>query len=143
MTDVPAVVTPFDPKALSNQLKDKIHVDIASLMPDEMWQELLQGEINAFLTERKVRHGYHNQNERIEPSRLSTIVESILTAMTKERVKALLSSKEWAGFWDGQGEKAGVEIKKLVVENADKILANVLQSSIQAAVQQMQYNLNP
>jgi hypothetical protein len=142
MTDVPAVVTPFDPKALGDQLKDKIHVDIASLMPDEMWAELLQGEINSFLTKRTERHGYNNQNERVVPSRLSTIVESILTEMTKAKVKELLSGPDWVSFWDGTEQKAGAEIKKLVVENADKILGNVLQSSIQAAVEQMQYNLS-
>lgn len=128
----------FDPGKLAEQLRDKIRIDMAKLMPDAMWEGLLKKEADKFFAEETERRSYGKLQVITDFGR---VVNEVLEEETKRRVKEMLSSSEWAGYWGGQGEVAGERIKELVLENSSQILASLLANSIQGVVSQMNINM--
>lgn len=134
-----AIAKPFDPAGLAEQLRDKIRVDMATLMPDEMWQELLEKEVKTFFQSREDRQ--YGGRPKILASVFHGIVIDVLREETRGRVKEMLNSKEWVGFWENSKLTAGEEIKELITKNAPEILSALLANSLQGAVQSMRDNL--
>lgn len=137
MTDLPAkVMTPFDPNTLADQLRDKICIDLANLMPPEVWEQLLNAEIRRFTVERLIPTSSHYRERERTQSDLGSIVADILSAEAKSRVKAMLATDDWGQHWwnGANNDQIGAEVRKLVVENADVILSNVLASTIQEVI---------
>jgi len=130
----------FDPRALAEQLRDKIRVDMATLMPDEMWEALLKKEMETFF-EKQTTTDYHGRRTVDRPSVFHEIVTEIMREETKKRVRDMLNKPEWDGFWDGQEQRAGEKIEELIKKNAGAILASVLSESISSVVGQMRHNL--
>lgn len=133
-TESTSLTTPtdtFDSADLASQLRDKIRLDVAKLMPEETWTKLLQSEIDKFFAERKSTY-YRDRNAG--PSPFAELVEAVMREESRARVKALLEGEEWKGFWDGEKEHMGAEIRRMITDKAGEIVANVLGSAMQSAV---------
>lgn len=132
---------PFDSGALADQLRDKIRVDMAELMPPEVWRNLLKSEIEAFFEPRKITDYHGRPTGKTEPSVFRTVVESVIKDEAKKHLVDMLQQPEWAGFWEGHRHLAGIKIRDLIREAAPDIVAALLGDAIQRAVDQMQYTL--
>ena len=126
----------IDAASLAEQLKDKIRLDLAELMPEEVWQKLVQEQIHSFLTEEPPSNHWEERNKK-NPPLLRKIVHDVLGQIAREKVKEMLATPEWEGFWDGERKMAGVHIETLIKENASEILFGLLQQSFQGVVSQM------
>jgi hypothetical protein len=131
----------FNPAALAGQLRDKIRVDMATLMPDEMWQEFLKAEIERFFLPTQEQDTYHTHRTVEKPPEFRAIVNEAMREETKKRVIEMLNTEEWRGFWDGQTQKAGKKVEELIKENASVILSAVLSESMQNVVNAMLANM--
>jgi len=128
-----------DAMTLAQKLKDKIHLDLAELMPDEMWEKVLQEHINTFLNRHTEQDQYGRARER--PPLLQQIVHSVLEEQARAKIKKMLESEEWTEFWEDGKQMAGIRIEKLIKENAAEILYALLQQSFQNVVSQMGHQM--
>jgi hypothetical protein len=135
-----ATAATFKPEDLGAQLRDKIHVQVAELMPDEMWKQLVEVEVTKFVSGHEERNRWGNVTKH-EP-RLAKIVNKELDKLARERVLEILRSDEWAGTGVGNDRKIGEAIENLIKKNAGDILNTVLQNAISQAVSNMSINLN-
>lgn len=130
MTEETRVET-YDPATLAENLRTKIRLEIAELMPPNVWQELLRTEINKFLEPTTKRRGSgYSSYSGTTPSGLETLVHGVLRDMLKEMLKKELSSPEWASFWDGQRQTMGPKMEQLVKDVAPDLMTALLKSAM-------------
>ncbi len=131
-----AVAKNFEAHNVAEVLREKIRIEIADLMPPEMWKELLEQEVKAFLEPQPHRHG-HGRG----PSGLGQIVQEELRTLARARIKETLDSDEWKGEHKAYGEyEISQKVKELLTENAGAILHQLLGSAIQQSVQGLHYS---
>lgn len=127
----------IDAASLAQKLKDKIHLDLVELMPDEVWKRLLQDHIHAFLTEQPPGPGHWHDRDKPRPPLLREVVHQVLSEIAREKLREMLHSDEWRGFWSDGKEMASVRIEEIIKENAADILFSVLQQSFQGVISSM------
>lgn len=126
-------------ESLAQKLKDKVQLDIATMMPGSQWKKLLQGHIDTFLNEHTEKDEWGHVRTR-QPS-LKAVVHEVLTEMTREKAREMLESEEWKGFWKDGEEMAGQRIEALIKEALPDILSAVLQREIQHILSEMRQNM--
>lgn len=129
----------FSAGAMASELKDKIRLDVAKLMPDEQWEQLLREEIQVFLRSSSRKNTYGDTIH--QPSALRRIVDEVLRERTKVCVSEMLSTDEWAGFWDGQKRTAGKEIERIAKEAGPDIVKGLIGDAISSMVDSMKHRL--
>ena len=135
MSDSDAIAE-FNPHNLADQLRDKIRIDMAELMPPEMWQALLRTEIEGFFKGKETKD--YRGNVSRSPSAFHGIVHEEMTKIAKKLVAEKLEA-EWDAGWNA---KAGELIMDLIKQNAGEflstLLADQMQGMINAFAQQLQ-----
>jgi|GEM_PF-2228109 len=138
MDEVKEIVK-FDPTKLADHLKDKIRLDIAELMPEEMWQGLLKNEIEKFITEQPAGNGYSN---RTTSSDLSKLTKEILKKELEKKIGEYFAGEEWAGKWESRGTGGpqallGKAVKEIIVDNADIMFENMIAGAVSSVLRQL------
>ena len=64
MTDEIATKEQWNPQDMAAQVRDKIRLQVAELIPPEMWKQLIEDEVRKFTTVTTERHGYQNRDTR-------------------------------------------------------------------------------
>jgi hypothetical protein len=128
-------VEKFDPALLMQGVKDRIKATFISLIPDDKWEQMCKTEIDRFF-KGDPEGQYRNKNY----SEFTYVVNGVLTDVTKEKVKAILSGPEYKSHWNGSEYTVSEEIDKILTKNAPKIIATMLGNMMQEAINQMNYN---
>jgi hypothetical protein len=135
----------FDPSTLADKVRERIRNSLADLIPEEQWTKLIETSTKSFFEETYEKRGYGNERTRV-PSGLETMVVAELKIHVIAELKKFFNSPEWADKWDAPGNgtsaiKASEAIRKMVIDNSDVILGNVLGAAIQSVVQQIRTGL--
>jgi hypothetical protein len=96
--------------------------------------QMIQKEIEDFFREGR-ETGYYPQRK---PSHFSEVVRDELSKWTSKKALEILSSPEWEAQYDSAMNTNGPseQIKKLLIENADVILAQMMGNAFQSVLQQ-------
>lgn len=120
-------IAPWKPEDAVKNLKDRIRLEFASMIPDEQFAAMVRSVINDFLKEKE--SGW----QRDRKSDFDQVVIGALTEATKEEATKFLQSSDWRGKWDPSLNRNGVSeaIAKILEEKGTTILNAWIGQSIQ------------
>lgn len=133
-------IVKFDPSSVVDKVRTKIREQFVDLIPDEQWNQMIQGEIKDFM---ELKRPDYNQQRDV--SGLRIIVRRMLEEEVKNRVNAILESKEWSSQWaptppgsanhGSYGHHAASEkITTMLKENGAEILNMWLSNAFQGVL---------
>lgn len=135
MTETTNTPAKYDANAFRDRVEAKIKEEFVALMPDEMFRDMVEQTIEKFSKPRTVSDGYNHT--KTVPSEFERIVLSVYEERLREVVKTMLGGSEWSGHWDGRQQAAGEAVKKVIIENADEMLASLIGAVAQRVVSDM------
>lgn len=113
------------------ELKKKLRLAFAEMIPDEQWEQLLQAEFTKFTTVTHVKNTYsHGTTEH--PSDLSVIAQDVLKEMANE---ALRQAFETAGFAVKLEEKLNAHVAEHKEEILQEFVSKLIFGGIATAMQ--------
>ena len=116
---------------IQDTIKERIQKEFVSLIPDEAWKKLVQGQIDWFMT--RPNKSYHSSS-KYDPAPLDILVRKELEKMFSETIVNYINT-EMSGVWDQHGDPAPTEaIKKMVKEIAPEIWEIAIAGIITRAV---------
>ena len=118
----------FDAAEFREQVEGRIKAEFMSLLPDEMFTEMVKDAIQRLTTSRTEGPDY---NRRHVPSEFEKMVSEALKEDVVKQVRAVLAKPEWTGNWEGV---IGEAVEELVKKNAAQMVASVFGSAIQHAI---------
>lgn len=123
----------FNPDKLMDGVKDRIKATFVSLIPDENWEQLVSKVIKDFMTIKEKSSGY-GSNTIIE-SDFEAVVKGVMREHLKEAAQIAVIEFMDSG-WDSEKGHYIVneQIKKMIVDNAGKIFANIIGDGVQQVV---------
>lgn len=138
MNNMESEMKKFDPSTIMDGVKDKIRLEFANLIPENVWEEMVKQEVNYFF--------YKKQDEGYSSRRSSTqfqrVCNSLLEEECRKRFKEYLNSSDFQATYKTNGQPIASEaVKKFIVENSGEVLANFFGSMMQSAIHNMQYNM--
>ena len=92
-------------------VKAKLKLMISDLIPEEKYTLWMQEAIRDF-----------------ERNTFKSLVEAELVATYKAKIQEELQAPEWQAKWDAQGNMSNEMLKSVLIDNADKILASMMNS---------------
>lgn len=137
----------FEVNDATKELKSKMQLAFAALIPEEQWDELLKAEFEKFIKP-QYKQGYHNREKH--PSKLSVLAQSCINDMFKEKIEESLKSGNWTGYTDWVEGKGSVYMVSDAVEEylnkhkeefVEIALKQLIGHTIQEAIATMQGNL--
>jgi len=157
----------FDPAKLMEGVRDRIKSTFVSLIPDEMWSQMVEKEIYIFTTGKIVPHHeykgdgkYFDWEERVpyedkdiydnwgnikvpaEVSPLRKMIREELSAKFRANLKEYLEGEEYQASYNKYGKpEISKAIKKVLLDNADTIFFGYMESMMQSAFEQMRYRM--
>lgn len=158
----------FDPSKLMDGVKDRIKSTFVSLIPDEMWNTMVEKEIYIFTTGKIIPHHdydygtktYNDWEERVpysdvdiknewgsvtqkaECSPLRQMIRDQLREKFQSDLKNYLNGKEYQAVYDQYGTvQVGKAIEEILIKNTDTIFKNFMASVMQKAFDQMRYDI--
>lgn len=120
-----------------DNLRDKIRFNLAEAIPEDVWQQMIQKEIDDFM-EPKVKATYAPE---VKYSDFQMLVRHELQEACKVRLRALLSSPEWDVYWDGTRHTTSKFVTKFFQENAAVVIEGLLGKAFQDAITQARSNI--
>jgi len=127
-------VAQYDPAKLMEMVRDRIRATYVSMIPDEQWTSMIKKEVDAFF---QVRDGGYQQRYF---SSFGQVVQEELAKAAREKVSAIILELG-EDMWTENGMKPNEEIKKMCIENSGAIMASLISSAFQGAIQQMRGHL--
>lgn len=158
----------FDPSKLMEGVKDKIKATFVSLIPDEMWNAMVEKEIYIFTTGKIVPHHdydystktYHDWEERVpysdvdikdswgnvtqraEVSPLRQMIRDQLREKFQADLKEWLCGEEYQAAFDKYGKsEMSKAVRQILVENSDTIFFNIIGKMLQSGFEMIRYNM--
>jgi len=130
-------LAPYDPAKIMDAVRDRIKAEFVSLIPEDAWKGLVDAEVKKFFEAPREDH-----YSRGYPSDFQRTVWGCLEVEVKKRVKEYLDSPEWLEEWSNNGKPLASEaIKKVLIDNAPAVLANILGSAMQQTLSQMRMSI--
>lgn len=106
-------------------VKDRIKSIVGELIPEDRWQAIVASTVAKF-----------------ERDDLPALVRTELTKMYGEKIRAELNGSEWQAKWDNSGNAVASEmVKKLLIDSAPLVLANMIGGAVQQTILNLQQNL--
>lgn len=162
-------VEKFDPAKLMDGVKDRIKSTFVSLIPDDMWAQMIEKEIYIFTTGRienksiwdDVTHGYkvievrtpysgadavYNQWHELKTpediSPLQKMIREELTAKFKTDLEEFLNGKDYQSAFNEYGKpEISKAVEQILVKNSDTIFANFLATVMEQGMQSFKIQL--
>lgn len=157
----------FDPTKIMEDVKNRIKGTFVSLIPDEMWSQMLEKEIYIFTTGKIIPHHdyvsdgkYKDWEERVpysdtdiydswghlkEPAEVSPLRRMIrdeLSAKFKADLEEFLKGEEYQSAFDTYGKpEISKAVEHILVNNADSIFANFMASMMQEGMQALKQGI--
>ena len=128
----------FDVNEAMKSVREKIKDSFVSLIPDDQWNEMVKKEIDEYFKSRE--EGYGNRGYA---SSFTKDVHFVLESEVKGRVKKYLDVN-FNSVWDSNGYPiCNAKIEEFISNNAGRVLADMIGSTIQMALQSAGYNIHP
>ena len=127
-------------KTIETIIKERIQKDFAKLMPDEKFQALVEHEVKWFQEEREVPS--YRPGKRYEPSPLVQLVRNELEKMFKSKLKEILDSPDYRGFWDANKESPGKVVKEIIKELSPQLWEMILAEQAQVIISHIRNNIS-
>lgn len=136
MADDQTAVSQWKPEDAVKNLKERIRLEFASMIPDQQFAAMVRSVIDDFL---KIKESGYQRDRK---SDFDSVVISELTEATKMEVKKFLASSSWQGKWDPLLNRNGVSeaIGNILQEKGTLILNAWIGQAIQEVIRQLQYN---
>lgn len=131
MSNVPST----EVKSLKDIVSEKIRQQFASLIPDDTWNKMVGDEIDTFMNGKPAR-GY----ESAVDSEFKKMIQAEIKRLGAEAIKTELAKPEWQTKYIDGKSMASEAVTKLIVDNANTIVAGLLSSMVQGIVSQVLYN---
>lgn len=129
-------ITPWKPEDAVAQLKERIRLEFAQMIPADQFTAMVRAVITEFTNKKGT--GYV---QRDKVSDFDQVVINELSEATKTEVQKFLNGPEWKGRWaaDGiGGMEASERIGQLLKEHGATILNNWIGQAIQQVLTQLQ-----
>lgn len=135
------------PDDFMEQIKDKIRLEFAEMVPEDKWREMVHSAVDSFFKSHERKQNHHPYNCEIVKSPFDTIVHQLLVDEITEKMQAYFMSPEWQGQW-GLVSLSGSEcsyvaserMKELMIECAPEIIQRMLGNTLQNAIQGLQFS---
>lgn len=128
----------FDPSTYVDKLRDVLKTQLVNLIPEEQWTLLVKAEIASFFTDSSKRDHYSGNNV-VVPSEFKKVLGEVMREEAKSRIRAMLTSTEWTGYWDGTKQVAGEAIVDMLKKNGAEIINDWLRQAITQVVQSLRF----
>lgn len=116
-------------QSVQDTIKDRIKSEFANLIPDEMWQRMVESVVKDFTTDKHDSYRGHAE------SPMKTMIRTEIEAIAKAKIKDELENLA-APDWDRHGQMVVSEaLKKMIAENFATILGSVQQGMVEMIVQ--------
>jgi len=109
-------------QSLQEKMQSHIREKFAEIVPEEVWKGLTDKVISEYV---------ENQ--------LPKMVKEEMAAMATAKIKAMLSSPEFEQTWDGFKGYQSEGMKKLLIEVAPEMFAQIFKNMAQQIAQNMRY----
>lgn len=129
-------ITTWKPEDAVAQLKERIRLEFAQMIPAEQFAAMVQSVIIEFTEKREV--GYRVN----KVSSFDQVVIDELSEATKIEVQKFIKGPQWTGRWTDNGrggQEASERIGQLLQEHGPKILNNWIGQAMQHIIQQLQF----
>lgn len=121
----------FDTNTIINNVRDRIKMTFASLIPDEQWTSMIQVEVDKFF---KIKDQTHHEVKRV--SDFTSLVVDVLKEHASDRIQEFLE-KYASDVWHGSDIAASEKLRTLIINNAKDIFLSVFESSFQNVINSM------
>ena len=116
----------YDASKVMEGVKDKIKATFVDLIPDDKWEEMIKTEIDKWL-----------KSDNWNKSEFQQLVNKCLSEVIGEKLSALIKEKYISEIWENGQIQPTEELKKLIIENAGKVLLGMLGNEVQQALNNM------
>lgn len=128
-------ITPM--QAVQDKIKTRIQDEFVSLIPDEMFANMVASVIKDFTTDKPATYHGHSPT----PSPLKQMIKAEIETKAKEAILKELAKLD-DGHWNSYGQRvAGDAIKKFIAENFNEMLRSIqgqmVDMSVMMALQKM------
>lgn len=122
-------------KSVQDRVRDRIQTEFLALIPQELWEKMVNAEIQRFLSEpRYDQWGNRARNDDSTPV-LKDLVREAINKAAKDKIAVELSSSKWNGNWNGTEYEVGEAIKKMIVDHGDLIWKTLMVGMMEAVAQ--------
>jgi hypothetical protein len=116
----------YDASKVMEGVKDKIKATFVDLIPDDKWEEMIKTEIDKWL-----------KSDNWNKSEFQQLVNKCLSEVIGEKLSAMIREKYISEIWENGQIQPTEELKKLIIENAGKVLLGMLGNEVQQALNNM------
>lgn len=154
----------FDPSQLMEGVKDRIKATFVSMIPDDVWNQMVEREIYIF-TEGRIKQEYDYSTKQYKevrvpyqgdiekdqwgnkkPDDISPLQEMIRQGLRdkfKEDLDKYLTSDDYQIFWNEHGTPVvSKAIQEIIVKNSGAILRNVLEELMQRGFENLRASIS-
>jgi hypothetical protein len=137
--NVPATSVETMMKNARETIKQRIQIDFVSLIPDDVFQAMVDAEIKEFTTDVKTLY-----NNEVKPSPLRKMIQSIIEEKFRLQLKEELEKSEYVTQWNCHKNQndPSVAVNRIIRENMDLIIQQAFGNVIQEAVFKMRQTLS-
>lgn len=128
-------VEKFDPATLMQGVKDRIKATFISLIPDEQWGQMVNGEIKKFFELRDGLNERHSGNSRM--SNFTQVVFDVLTEECKKKCIEILNHEDFQINWFDNKQTVSENLKSRLVQKMPEIMASMMENMLANAIQQI------
>jgi len=126
--------------AVQEKIKDRIKDEFVSLIPDEMWSQMVQAVIDDFTRGKADRY-----SSSTTEAPMKRMIREAIEEMCREKIKAELA--QHVTTWDGYGRRTVAEAtEKMIRERAPEMLAatqaGMTQMLVENAIQNLRNSMN-
>lgn len=126
--------------AVQEKIKDRIKDEFVSLIPDEMWSQMVQAVVDDFTRGKTDRH-----SSSTTEAPMKRMIREAIEEMCREKIKAELA--QHVATWDGYGRRTVAEAtEKMIREHASQMLAatqaGMTSALVDNAIQNLRQSMN-
>lgn len=132
-------VEKFDPGTLRDKISERIRTSFVDLIPEDAWRDMVQREINWFLTDED-RMGYGHVQEK-RPSPLRALIGQELERRWKAKLVDELNKPEYGSDWSNEGESPREAIQEIIRQSSDALMKSMFGSIVRVGVEAVKSSL--
>lgn len=118
--------------SVQQKIQDRIKGEFVSLIPDEMWEQMVRTVVHDFTTDKPNRY---NHSQLPDPAPIKTMIKAEIEELVKGRIKVELD-KAANSQWDAMaGRVVSEAVKELASTHFKTILESMQSYLVEAAVQ--------
>ena len=125
----------YDPTSIMKDVTDRVKATFATLIPDEKWQEMVQGCVDEFF--KRKSNSYSGSSTE---SKFENLMNELIKEEAKMQIQKFLSSYQGVE-WENGHLKASEKLEKLIKENASTLMQGLLSNVFSQLIYDMKNKL--